>query len=578
MPSLAESPCLAGEDLDRRMFQLNILFETVRELSQSPDAPGVMEAFALMSMGALGTARGFLIYFDEQQGKSGVLSRGFSPPAADALNKAVDHIHDVLAEKIRRGAELLPHQARIVLLNEPPRDLCFPRETRVLVEWVLDANSYGYLGYGEKISLEGYGPDDEDFLLRLVSAFMDALEVIQSAEARRRLMDELLEKNSRLEQALADAQSMQQDLDRRYFHFKSLCETTRELSGILDKDGLIVSFLLSIMGIFSAQQGMVTYWDRKEGGVRTVTRGYAAGNAPEFTAESLDALFCSLLHPPFVPASGESRQLVLRGEMLRSLDLPGDPFTAVAFLMDTTHYGLVCLGRRLHDREDQQAEGELLEALVQSFLACLGNAFSFATIQKLNEDLMQKNLELRQTLDELQKSKQTISLLEAARNRISSLLYTETLRLKRVSLLDFVFLGVLSLILALVFNASSPGGVSLVPETWGRPAPEFIDVSWAKLKHASQGALFLDARPVEFFHQKRIAGAENLPLNLFDFVYAMRFSLLDPGTEVIVYGRNISRHYDEIVAAKLKERGMENVRVLAGGLQRWSREGLPVEP
>jgi len=220
----------------------------------------------------------------------------------------------------------------------------------------------------------------------------------------------------------------------------------------------------------------------------------------------------------------------------------------------------------------------LLSALLQGFLGSLGNALAFETIEKLNEDLLQTNTELRQTLEELRQSRQTISLLEAAGQRINALLHSETLRIKRVSLFDCLALAAISLVLALVFNASSPGGISLLPEVWGRPSPDFIDVPWAGLKHESQGALFLDARPVEFFNQQRISGAENLPLNLFDFVYAMRFAMLDPDQDIIVYGRNISRRYDELVAAKLTERGMTNVRVLEGGLRQWLRNGLPVEP
>ena len=155
---------------------------------------------------------------------------------------------------------------------------------------------------------------------------------------------------------------------------------------------------------------------------------------------------------------------------------------------------------------------------------------------------------------------------------------SETLRIKRVSLFDCLALALISLVLALVFNASSPGGISLSPEIWGQPRPDYIDVAWARLKHESRGALFLDARPTEFYNQSRIAGADNLPLNLFDFVYSMRFAMLDPEKDVVVYGRNISRRYDEQVAAKLKERGMVNVRVLEGGLRQWQRNGLPVEP
>jgi len=70
----------------------------------------------------------------------------------------------------------------------------------------------------------------------------------------------------------------------------------------------------------------------------------------------------------------------------------------------------------------------------------------------------------------------------------------------------------------------------------------------------------------------------NLPLPLFDFVYIMKFSRLDPEKEIIVYGRNISRLYDEEVAFKLTSRGHQNVKVLSGGLSAWAEKGYPLAP
>jgi 3-mercaptopyruvate sulfurtransferase SseA len=47
---------------------------------------------------------------------------------------------------------------------------------------------------------------------------------------------------------------------------------------------------------------------------------------------------------------------------------------------------------------------------------------------------------------------------------------------------------------------------------------------------------------------------------------------------VVVYGRNISRLYDEEVAGLLAKRGHKNVRILTGGLSAWKDQGLPVQP
>lgn len=571
--------CLKSKELERQAFQLNILLDTVRELSQLPNLAQFMQRFLLMGMGAMGAAQGFVFLCSEgQKDQVAVASRGLADADADRLRQNASELRERYLAKNPFSQEILPHQARVVGYGETPVAKDLPREIEILVEWAADQTCFGLLGFGRKISQADYDDEDEDFLLRLVSVFMDALEPIRADAAKQRFTAAMFEKNRELELALEQARSMQRDLDRRYFHFKSLCDATRELSGNLDRDSLCTSFLLSVMGIFSAQKGFIVVWDRQSSAVQIVARGYPAGGAPRFSCAEMESIFRELLHPSFLPAKGERRQLLLTPEQLAALALPGKPVVAVAFIVGETQYGLICLGRALQAREDPQSEHDLLQALVQHFLVNLGNAHAFQTIQHLNQDLVHMNQELRQTLDELQESRQTITLLEAARQRISSLLQLETRRIKRVTVWDFFAIGVVSLLLALVFNAASPGGIPLTPETWAQPRPQVIDVTWAELKHAAQGALFLDARPVEFFNQERIAGAENLPLSLFDFVYSMKFSQLDPDQNIIVYGRNISRHYDEIVAAKLMERGMENVRVLAGGLQKWKRRGLPVEP
>lgn len=559
---------------DRRAFHLDALFETVSELSRLTDSKEVMETFVLMSMGALGTAQGVLVAQDFRSGRQHLVLRGLPESDKERLPEAVQSV----SAKVHNEGEVLSRQVLVVVINESPEKPGLPEPLRVVVEWYLDEHRFGVLGYGPKINGSAYDHQDEDFVLQLVTAFMDALASASVNETIRDLNERLQSRNTELQRALLDSQDIQARLDRRYFHFKSICDTTRELSGKLHAKTLLSSFLLSVMGTFSAQRGFIVLWDRQEDRVETAARGFGDGIAPSFDAQRLDAVFRSLLHPPFVPAQGEKHYQLLTPDELQALELAETPQVGAAFLVDENWYGVLGIGNCLARSEDDHAERELMPALLQGFLVSLDNALAFETIEKLNSDLLRKNAELQQTLDELRQSRQTISLLEAAANRFSSLLRTETLRIKQVKLFDCLALALVSLVLAVVFNASSPGGISLLPEIWSQPKPDYIDVAWASLKHESQGALFLDARPTEFFNQSRIAGAENLPLNLFDFVYSMRFAMLDPQKDVIVYGRNISRRYDEQVAAKLKERGMVNVRVMEGGLRQWQRNGLPVEP
>jgi len=568
------APFVSAEDCERGTFHLHVLFETVRELSLQSSPGEVMQSFILMSMGALGTSQAFVLGRTGRTSAPHMHTRGIAAAHRERIAALLKTVQARMGEE----NDVVPHQACIVGINEAPSWDPELTDVRLLVEWFVDARHYGVLGYGAKISGAGYDAEDEAFVLRLVSAFMDAMQVAMAGETVRQLNDALQQKNLELEDALQDAHAIQADLDRRYFHFKSICETTRELSATRDARQLLSSFLLSVMGIFSARTGFAVLWNRPESSLAQIARGYVPEEGPVYDLQRMDAVFRELIHPPFVPAIGKKQYHLLTQAELSVVQLPGEPRMVAAFTVDMSHYGLVGLGPSLTDDMDRQPDMDLLSTLVQSFLVNLGNALAFATIEKLNSDLLIKNQELQQTLDELRQSRQTITLLESARNRLRTFLQTETLRIKRVSMLDCIALAVISLVLGMVFNASNPGGIPLRPQTWDIPKAQRIDPSWAGLKHESRGALFLDARPVEFFDQSRIAGAENLPLNLFDFVYSMRFAMLPPDQEIVVYGRNISRRYDELVAAKLMERGMRKVRVLSGGLRGWKDEGFPVEP
>ena len=158
--------------------------------------------------------------------------------------------------------------------------------------------------------------------------------------------------------------------------------------------------------------------------------------------------------------------------------------------------------------------------------------------------------------------------------------------LRKISWFDYALLLGLSLILAVGFNFSNPNRVPLV-QGWGEEdtvpriepnkALELVRAQ-ARAKPGEEAVLIIDARPANFFNQKRIKGAKNLPLPLFDFLYLMQFSQVPKEKPLIVYGRNISRHYDLEVARKLILRGHEQVMVLGGGPDIWKADLFPLEP
>jgi len=147
-----------------------------------------------------------------------------------------------------------------------------------------------------------------------------------------------------------------------------------------------------------------------------------------------------------------------------------------------------------------------------------------------------------------------------------------------LSWFDLLAILGLSLLFGIIFNMSNPNGIKLIPKSWSGETIASVSSSGAMTKYTEGKAVFVDARPSYFYGQRHIKGAINLPLALFDIIYMMELSEADREKEIILYGRNISRLYDEQVARKLVLRGHKNTKILHGGLAEWEKSGYPVEP
>ena len=90
-----------------------------------------------------------------------------------------------------------------------------------------------------------------------------------------------------------------------------------------------------------------------------------------------------------------------------------------------------------------------------------------------------------------------------------------------LSWIDYAVLIGIILGIALVFNYTNPNGLNVLPEFYDSDAFPKISLSAAKEKYDSKKTVFIDARPDNFYNQKHIKGAINLPLPLFDIMYMM---------------------------------------------------------
>ena len=161
-------------------------------------------------------------------------------------------------------------------------------------------------------------------------------------------------------------------------------------------------------------------------------------------------------------------------------------------------------------------------------------------------------------------------------------LESETVRqvkLRQISWFDYALILGLSLIFAVVFNFYNDNQSPLI-HGWGEKnsIPE-VSLNQAQ-EYYKQKAAFVDARKNNFFEQRHIKGALDLPVVFFDLQYPMfQFMLTQMGVTkekpLIVYGGNYSRRFDVDLARLLKDKGHDKVMVL-NNYEGWERT-FPLE-
>jgi rhodanese-related sulfurtransferase len=563
------------EDLDRRVFYLKTLFETSRELAGVIQPRRILDEFLLMAMGALGIARGLAALVNTRTARGHVIGRGIADSQLDDVTRNLPLICGGYLIKGDPSDDRSP-LPRIVMNEGLSDHRLFPTQTNILVLWDLAGEHAGFLALGERISGRPCDDGDIDLLLNLTNILTGALNHALSVLDTQQLNANLLQKNAELEQALGEILTSRDALDKRIFHLKSLSDLNSELSPLIDMDRLLQAYLMTTMGSVGVGQGFVLVHDRAVRAARFAARGLerepvlddAAGE--RLLYQSFEASESKSLTPMSVSRIGDLAPF-------RAAGLNIDAALGLFFVIDHSFMGVISLGRTLTGDPYSPEEVDLLTTQTTSFMVFLKNAKAFETIQTLNEGLTRRNEELRQTISELTEAKDKITLLEKARTRVRSLLQKEAARIDRASGFDCALILILALAVGIIFNVVAPQGIPLLQESVMRARSATVDPGTAKGMVEEEGALLVDARPKELYDQKHIKGAVNIPLSLFDIMYMMKLGSLDPERPLIVYGRNISRLYDEELAFRLKQRDHERVRLLDGGLSAWESQGYQVD-
>jgi rhodanese-related sulfurtransferase len=371
-------------------------------------------------------------------------------------------------------------------------------------------------------------------------------------------------------------------LNRPAFHLRVLSEMTRALKNLRDIEGSVETFLLFLLAQLEIEQGTIVLVDPKKGTSLIHSRGLEKEIRAPWPEEDLNSLTAYLTH---LMKKAEERRLPSSEAHLfpdeRPLNLKQlfnqDPLS-FWFVFSETQLGFVALWEKRTPGANPNEDNDLLKDLINTFILFIERAKTLEKVRDLTMELEQRRGQLKKISVDLKLSEQRVQGFEKTRPKIRQAIKKEIERTRRVSAMDVLLIIGLGLVLGIVFNLINPGGISPIPQVWLHPSFPQIKVHSAKLKLDAGVSLLVDARPNNLFTQKHIPGAVNLPLSLFDFIYLMKFSRLDLERELIVYGRNISRHYDQEVAYLLSAKGHTKVVVLSGGLPAWQERGYPTEP
>jgi len=139
----------------------------------------------------------------------------------------------------------------------------------------------------------------------------------------------------------------------------------------------------------------------------------------------------------------------------------------------------------------------------------------------------------------------------------------------------FVLILVAGASLGLAWNAASGRGFALGQSVLVQTGDELVAAPDGK-RLLDEGALFLDARPRDFWRMSRIPGSLPLPEEDFERSFQEAEPRLRRASAIVVYCSGYGCEASHLVARKLREKGIA-AAILDEGLPAWQDAGLPLD-
>lgn len=134
-----------------------------------------------------------------------------------------------------------------------------------------------------------------------------------------------------------------------------------------------------------------------------------------------------------------------------------------------------------------------------------------------------------------------------------------------------------SFVLGLSWNAWSGRGIDLRANAFVAPGEKLEEIAAAEArKRLDDGALFLDARPREFYEMEHIPGALPLPEDEFERAFAQLEPRLRSSFDIVVYCSGFGCEASHNVTRALRKKGVAAV-ILNEGWPAWTDAGYPTK-
>ena len=125
------------------------------------------------------------------------------------------------------------------------------------------------------------------------------------------------------------------------------------------------------------------------------------------------------------------------------------------------------------------------------------------------------------------------------------------------------------------WNAWSGRGMTLRANALIKPGEKLKEIPASEARDMlARGALFLDARPLDFYKMGHIPGALPLPLEDFKTAFTQLEPTLRQRFDIVVYCAGYGCDASHEVVRMLRERGVAAV-ILAEGWPAWTDAGYP---